>query len=144
MRRPCSGVFRNGCSRRLRTESTGSERRAMKFVVATILGLLFAATTAAHAQDAWPQRPVTIVVPFQAGGSADLVAGILQQHLQADIGKPLVVENRSGARSRRFCCPAARAPRAGRISEACPAARTAPRPAAAPPPFRCGRPRPTA
>src|SRR5215467_9879291 len=51
----------------------------------------------AHAQEAWPQRPVTIVVPFAAGGSADLLARILQQHLQAKLGVPFVVENRSGA-----------------------------------------------
>jgi tripartite-type tricarboxylate transporter receptor subunit TctC len=69
----------------------------MKFVVTAILGFFLAGTVAARAEDAWPQRPVTIVVPFQAGGSADLLARILQQHLQADIGKPFVVENRSGA-----------------------------------------------
>ncbi len=40
---------------------------------------------------------MTIVVPFQAGGSADLLARILQQHMQADLGMPFVVENRSGA-----------------------------------------------
>src|SRR6266508_894204 len=51
----------------------------------------------AHAQEPWPQRPVTIVVPFAAGGSADLLARILQQHLQAKFGIPFVVENKSGA-----------------------------------------------
>src|ERR1700731_1302208 len=45
----------------------------------------------------WPQRQVTIVVPFAAGGSADLIARILQQHLQAKTGVPIVVENKSGA-----------------------------------------------
>jgi tripartite-type tricarboxylate transporter receptor subunit TctC len=51
----------------------------------------------AHAQEPWPQRPVTIVVPFAAGGSADLLARILQQHLQAKFTVPFVVENKSGA-----------------------------------------------
>ena len=59
--------------------------------------LVFAAAAPAHAQEAWPQRPVTIVVPFAAGGSADLLARILQQHLQAEFGVPFVVENKSGA-----------------------------------------------
>jgi tripartite-type tricarboxylate transporter receptor subunit TctC len=45
----------------------------------------------------WPQRQVTVVVPFAAGGSADLIARILQQHLQAKTGVPIVVENKSGA-----------------------------------------------
>ncbi len=70
----------------------------MRFMVAAITALLLANTaTPAPAEEAWPQRPVTIVVPFQAGGSADLLARILQQHMQADLGAPFVVENRSGA-----------------------------------------------
>jgi len=54
-------------------------------------------TAPAVAQDAWPARQVTIVVPFAAGGSADLLARILQQHLQVKLGVPVVVENKSGA-----------------------------------------------
>src|SRR5262245_6900008 len=51
----------------------------------------------AGAQDNWPQRQVTIVVPFGAGGSADILARLLAQHMQAKYGVPFVVENRSGA-----------------------------------------------
>jgi tripartite-type tricarboxylate transporter receptor subunit TctC len=51
----------------------------------------------AHAADSWPQRPVTIVVPFAAGGSADLIGRLLAQHLQQAFGTPFVVENRGGA-----------------------------------------------
>jgi tripartite-type tricarboxylate transporter receptor subunit TctC len=68
----------------------------MRSIVAALLSLLLA-HAAAQADEAWPQRPVTIVVPFQAGGSADFLARLVQQHLQADLGKPFVVENRSGA-----------------------------------------------
>ncbi len=66
---------------------------------ALFAGLIFAVcalVTAAQAQE-WPQKQVTIVVPFAAGGSADLLARILQQHLQQKFGVPFVVENRSGA-----------------------------------------------
>src|SRR5262245_32139548 len=49
-----------------------------------------------HAQE-WPQRQVTIVVPFGAGGSADLLARMLATHMQAKYGTPFVVENRAGA-----------------------------------------------
>ena len=59
--------------------------------------LALAAAAPAQAQEAWPQRPVTIIVPFAAGGSADLLARILQQHLQAKFATPFVVENKSGA-----------------------------------------------
>jgi len=51
----------------------------------------------AGAVEAWPQRPVTVVVPFAAGGSADLIGRLLAQHLQAKFGTPFVVENHGGA-----------------------------------------------
>src|SRR5713101_776972 len=63
---------------------------------ACIAGALVVAAPA-PAQVGWPQRQVTIVVPFAAGGSADLLARILQQHMQAKFGVPFVVENKSGA-----------------------------------------------
>ena len=50
----------------------------------------------AHAQD-WPAKQITIVVPFGAGGSADLLARILATHMQAKFGQTVVVENRAGA-----------------------------------------------
>jgi tripartite-type tricarboxylate transporter receptor subunit TctC len=65
--------------------------------------LLFAALIAglvgvapAYAQD-WPAKQITIVVPFGAGGSADLLARILATHMQAKFGQTVVVENRAGA-----------------------------------------------
>jgi len=64
---------------------------------AVIAAALIAMAPPARADAAWPQRPLTIVVPFQAGGSADLLARILRPHIQADFGVPVVVENRSGA-----------------------------------------------
>src|ERR1700722_12894172 len=69
----------------------------MKRAITVGIGLLLAGVAAAQAQQSWPQRPVTIVVPFQAGGSADLLARIVQQHMEADFHTPFVVENRSGA-----------------------------------------------
>jgi tripartite-type tricarboxylate transporter receptor subunit TctC len=70
------------------------------FIVAIVLGSLSGIASAqddASPYETWPQRPVTIVVPFQAGGSADLLARIVQQHMEADFHRPFVVENRSGA-----------------------------------------------
>src|SRR5262249_32818045 len=67
------------------------------FALPLLAALIFAAAAPAQAQEAWPQRPVTIIVPFAAGGSADLLARILQQHLQAKFATPFVVENKSGA-----------------------------------------------
>jgi len=60
------------------------------------LGAALAARDAA-AQGAWPSRPVTVVVPWPAGGSADVLGRALTRHFQERFGQPFVVENRSGA-----------------------------------------------
>lgn len=51
----------------------------------------------ARTQPAYPDRPVTIVNPWPAGGSSDSVARILAQRMATDLGQPFVVENRPGA-----------------------------------------------
>ena len=53
-------------------------------------GILFA-------QADWPARPVSIVVPWPAGGSTDSLVRVIAQHLAAATGQPFVVENRTGA-----------------------------------------------
>jgi tripartite-type tricarboxylate transporter receptor subunit TctC len=50
----------------------------------------------ANAQE-WPTRAVTVVVPFTAGGTTDLFARTLAQHMERTFGKPFIVENRAGA-----------------------------------------------
>ena len=54
------------------------------------------AVVSAHAQD-YPNRPVRVVVPFAAGGPADVYARFLAQRLLDSLGQPFVVENRPGA-----------------------------------------------
>jgi tripartite-type tricarboxylate transporter receptor subunit TctC len=46
---------------------------------------------------AWPNRPVTVVVPWPAGGSTDVLARSVSRHFSERFGQPFVVENRSGA-----------------------------------------------
>jgi tripartite-type tricarboxylate transporter receptor subunit TctC len=69
----------------------------MRGIFAAFASAFLLIASPAPAQESWPQRQVTIVVPFAAGGSADLIARVLQQHLQAKTGVPVVVENKSGA-----------------------------------------------
>ena len=63
---------------------------ALAALVAVILG------HAALAQP-WPARPVTIVVPFTAGTTSDILARALAQYLTDTLGQPFVIDNRGGA-----------------------------------------------
>jgi tripartite-type tricarboxylate transporter receptor subunit TctC len=58
--------------------------------------MVLIATSVAHAQD-WPRRTTTMVVPFAAGSSIDVVGRILATRLGDSLGQPVVVENISGA-----------------------------------------------
>jgi tripartite-type tricarboxylate transporter receptor subunit TctC len=69
----------------------------MRAVFALALAGCLALAVPAPAQEVWPQRTVTLLVPFAAGGSTDLIARILAQHLQTNLGVPVVVENKAGA-----------------------------------------------
>lgn len=50
----------------------------------------------AAAQEAWPNRPVRVIVPFAAGGGADLVARAVSAKLQERLGRQFVIDNRPG------------------------------------------------
>ncbi|WP_249119089.1 MULTISPECIES: tripartite tricarboxylate transporter substrate-binding protein [unclassified Bradyrhizobium] len=63
------------------------------------LSLLAAAlfvATAAHAQD-YPKRPVTMIVPFAAGGTSDVIARVVAEEMAKSLGQPIVIENIVGA-----------------------------------------------
>ncbi len=62
----------------------------------TLIGLGLVAAGGALAQ-AWPSKPVTLLVPFPPGGSTDLIARTLQPKLQEKLGGTFVVENKGGA-----------------------------------------------
>jgi tripartite-type tricarboxylate transporter receptor subunit TctC len=68
----------------------------MKLLTA-VLSLLAACGTAPASAQVFPSHPVTIVVPFAAGGPTDVIARTLAQHMRMSLGQPVVVENVAGA-----------------------------------------------
>lgn len=69
-------------------------RRALIQQGAALAGL---AATPSLAQSSWPDRAVRIIVPYPAGGSADVLARLYGEQLAAKLGQPFVIENRPGA-----------------------------------------------
>ncbi len=66
----------------------------MRWMLALVAVVLAAA--AARGQESYPSRQITVIVPFAAGGSTDLVARIISDGLRRKLGQPVVVDNRPG------------------------------------------------
>jgi tripartite-type tricarboxylate transporter receptor subunit TctC len=69
-------------------------RRLMTGLVA-----LLALTSATSAQETWPTKPITLVMPYAVGGGADLMARLLADSLHKTLGQPVTVSNITGAGS---------------------------------------------
>ncbi len=70
----------------------------MRRLFSLALTLAMALTAAAaHAQTAWPTKPIRMLVGFAAGGSTDVTARLIAQALSERLGQPVIVENRGGA-----------------------------------------------
>ena len=82
----------------------------MKSFTAT---LLLAAAGTAFAQGGWPEKPITMIVPFPPGGVADTVARPVAEALSKELKQPVVIENKAGAGGALGMGLAARAPADG-------------------------------
>jgi tripartite-type tricarboxylate transporter receptor subunit TctC len=67
-----------------------------KFVLAALIAM--AASTSAA--EPYPDHPITLIVPYAAGGSSDVLARLLNEPLSKSLGQPIVIDNRAGAGSR--------------------------------------------
>lgn len=71
-----------------------------RHIIAAAFAAAALGTTGSHAAspaDRYPDRPLRIIVPFSAGGPADLVARVVGEKMQRDMGQPVVVLNKDGA-----------------------------------------------
>ena len=62
-----------------------------------LLGSAALSSTRVSAQEAWPTKPVRIVVPFGPGGSGDIVSRIVAHEIEPMAGQPFIIENKPGA-----------------------------------------------
>jgi tripartite-type tricarboxylate transporter receptor subunit TctC len=69
----------------------------MRRAIVSICALLCAMGSACALAQAWPSKPITLVVGFAAGGATDTAARIIAKKLAEDLGQPVIVENRAGA-----------------------------------------------
>jgi tripartite-type tricarboxylate transporter receptor subunit TctC len=75
------------------------ETRMINLAKLSLAGVCLVALTglgAAHSAD-FPSRPITVVVPFGAGGTADVMSRLLSERVSAELGQSVVVENKAGA-----------------------------------------------
>ena len=70
--------------------------RVVRYALFTLMAVVSAVTGQAQAQT-WPDKPITFIVPFAAGGGTDAFARPLAAQLDAQLGKRVLIENRAGA-----------------------------------------------
>ena len=88
-------MFHGGCIERIRSE------RHIMLARRTLLVSLACAALSAHIAKAsaqvYPSRPITMIVPFPAGGPTDTIARIMSERMSVSLAQPIVVENVTGA-----------------------------------------------
>ncbi|MDF3822689.1 tripartite tricarboxylate transporter substrate binding protein [Leptospira sp. 96542] len=95
---------------RLHSLFTGPGRR---LALAAGAALLLGASLPALAQNAWPTKPLKIVVGYAAGGATDVIARLVATKLADQLGQPVIIDNRAGANSNVGAEVVARAPADG-------------------------------
>ncbi|MDM0069822.1 tripartite tricarboxylate transporter substrate binding protein [Variovorax sp. J31P207] len=80
-----------------RFPSDAALKRRSFAMAAAATAVLALSPLAASAQAAFPSKPITIIVPFSAGGTTDILARVVGLYMSRDLGQPVVVDNRAGA-----------------------------------------------
>lgn len=92
---PCSG-----CGQPAKNHAMDNRPVPLRRLVLSALGALALrplGATESAGLPGWPERAIHLIVPFDAGGGADLIARLLGRNLASRLGQPVVIENRAGA-----------------------------------------------
>src|SRR5664279_952701 len=97
-RRPGGWPRRAGASSTDRAPSPGEPfMPPITRVLSLLLSCMLLPAAVAMAAETYPAKPIRLIVPFPPGGPADALARIVGDRIGANMGKPVVVENRPGA-----------------------------------------------
>ena len=102
-----------GAARCRASRSRASGRNAWE--IAALLSCVLLSATPAQAADAWPNRPLRVIVPYGAGGSYDAIGRVVSGRLAEQIAQPVIVDNRAGAAGRIAMEIAAKSPPDGYV-----------------------------
>ncbi len=76
----------------------GARRRVFAMATAALMAAVgLAVPGLTSAQAAWPAKPITLVIPFPPGGSADVIGRLVGQRMSDELGQPVIIDNRPGA-----------------------------------------------
>lgn len=73
--------------------------RHERTLIRLVCALICLAPSMLFAQEKWPVRPVTVVIPYPAGGASDVITRLITSELTAELGQPFVAEPKPGANS---------------------------------------------
>ena len=90
-----------------------NRRKTLTLAAALLAASIAPQGAAAQTTDAWPSRPISLVVPYPPGGTSDVVGRYLAERLREDLGTTVVVENKAGAATAIGAAHVARAPKDG-------------------------------
>ena len=88
-------------------------RIRIKTLALAALATLGALPALTLAQDSWPNKPISLIVPYPPGGTSDVVGRQIAQRLREELGQPVIVENKAGAATAIGATHVARAPKDG-------------------------------
>ncbi len=76
--------------------SVATRRAAVSYATGALVGMTFAMSATTAVAQTYPSRPITLIVPWGAGGGTDATARIIGSLLEKDLGQPVTVVNRTG------------------------------------------------